>query len=73
MQQTRVWARENGIQYYNTLIDAYPGMPFSDLSDMIDDVVASGNHIHFNLRGLTKPSPAEICLLYTSPSPRDRG
>jgi hypothetical protein len=49
----RDFARANGVNYYNDVIeDLYPGMPFSSLTTAIDETIAAGGRIHFNLTGI---------------------
>lgn len=66
----REFARSNGVRYYNDLDDIYLGMPFSNLTSAIDDTVAQGNRLHFNLEGIkgvddALKAPSDAGLGYT--------
>lgn len=67
----RDFARANGVRYYNDLDDIYPGMPFSNLTSAIDETVASGGRLHFNLDGIKGVddilnAPSDTGLGYTA-------
>ena len=56
---------------YNDLDDIYPGMPFSNLTSAIDETVASGGRLHFNLDGIKGVddilnAPSDTGLGYTA-------
>ena len=58
--------RVHGLQYL------FENLNHQDNLLIVDDVFSSGQNIEAVIRRLTQQCKRNICLLYTSPSPRDR-